>query len=239
MNYYLGLVLIVVAGPLALSFDRRVAFYKDWPAVFGAVAAIVAVFGGWDIWKTASGVWSFNSAYAGQWRFLYLPIGEWLFFVCIPYACIFILACMRGYFKDAPFKTPRALFLGLAAGFALAGALFMYKTYTGVIFLKLAAILVLAEFLTPGSLRSRNFWIAMALTYIPFLISNGILTGKPVVLYDDTKNLGIRVGTIPLEDFFYSFSMLLLAFSLYDKFKARLPRYRAAAADGTETTPHA
>lgn len=239
MNYYLGLVLIVVAGPLALSFDKRVAFYKDWPAVFGAIAVVVAVYGGWDVWKTATGVWSFNPAYAGQWRFLHLPLAEWLFFVCIPYACIFILACVRGYFKDATFKAPRALYLGLAAAFALAGALFMYKTYTGIIFLKAAAIVVLAEFLTPGSLRSTNFWIAMALTYIPFLISNGILTGKPVVLYDDTKNLGIRVGTIPLEDFFYSFSMLLLSFSLYDKFKSRLPRYRPPAADGTDTTPHA
>lgn len=238
MNYYLGLVLIVVAGPLALSFDRRVAFYKDWPAVFGAIAVVVAVYGGWDVWKTATGVWSFNPAYAGQWRFLHLPLAEWLFFVCIPYACIFILACVRGYFIDAAFKAPRALYLGLAAAFALAGALFMYKTYTGIIFLKAAAIVILAEFIAPGSLRSRNFWIAMAITYVPFLISNGILTGKPVVLYDDTKNLGIRVGTIPLEDFFYSFSMLLLAFSLYDKFKSRLPRYRPAA-DGTDTTPHA
>jgi lycopene cyclase domain-containing protein len=226
MSYYTALVLIVIAGPLALSFDRRVAFYRDWPAVFGAIAIVLAVFGGWDVWKTAAAVWSFNPEYAGEWRFLHLPLGEWLFFVCVPYACLFILACVRGYFKDASFTAPRALWFALAAGFAAAGAVFMHKTYTGIVFLSVAAALVTAELAAPRSLRSRNFWVAMALTYIPFLISNGILTGKPVVLYDDTKNLALRLGTIPLEDFFYSFSMLLFSFTLYDAFKARLSRCR-------------
>ena len=55
----------VLAGPLMLSFDKRVAFYRKWPSVFAAIIVVVVVFGAWDVWKTAVGVWSFNDVYAG------------------------------------------------------------------------------------------------------------------------------------------------------------------------------
>ena len=47
----------------------------------------------------------------------------------------------------------------------------------------------------------------------PFLLVNGILTGlldsvSPPVWYNDSENIGIRLMTIPVEDFFYSFSLL-------------------------------
>ena len=50
----------------------------------------------------------------------------------------------------------------------------------------------------------------------PFLLVNGILTGlldsvSPPVWYNDSENIGIRLMTIPVEDFFYSFSLLFLA----------------------------
>ena len=62
MNLYVGLNVLVLALPLALSFDRKVAFWRKWPQVAAATAAVLAVFGGWDVWKTAQGVWGFNSA---------------------------------------------------------------------------------------------------------------------------------------------------------------------------------
>ena len=80
-----------------------------------------------------------------------------------------------------------------------------------------AGVLVLFEYLMPATLRSRNFWIALGLTYLPFLAANGVLTALPIVWYDDTRILGIRAGTIPLEDFFYSFSMLALAALVHDR----------------------
>lgn len=226
-NLYLIVDLLILAGPLALSFDKRVAFHTKWPAVFGSTAIIVLVYGVWDAWKTSKGVWSFSPVYTGEFRFLWLPVGEWAFFICVPYACLFILACIRAYVRDVTFSLPRSGLFAVAALLAGLGVLWRDRTYTGVVLVVAALTLLLSELLTPRSLRSRNFWLAMAVTYIPFIIANGILTALPVVTYDDTQNLGIRVGTIPIEDFLYSFAMLLLAFSMFDLFSPSAERPRS------------
>lgn len=216
MDLYTRIDLLVLALPLALSFDRKVAFWRKGPQVIAAIAGVMAVFIPWDVWKTAQGVWGFNPEYAGHWRFLHLPPGEWLFFICVPYACLFILACVRAYFRDRSWQIPRLAFLLAAGAFVAAACGFRELTYTGTVFLSVAVLLVAMEYAVPANLRSRNFWAAILLTYLPFLLANGVLTSLPIVWYDAAQILAVRVGSIPLEDFFYSFSMLALAVLLYD-----------------------
>jgi lycopene cyclase domain-containing protein len=56
---------------------------------------------------------------------------------------------------------------------------------------------------------------------IPFSVVNGILTGSllpsPIVWYNDAHNLGVRIGTIPVEDIFYGFLLILLFVFIYEK----------------------
>ena len=56
-------------------------------------------------------------------------------------------------------------------------------------------------------------------------VVNGILTGTGiegnVVWYNDDQNLGIRLGTIPVEDTVYAFSMILMNLFLFDFFKKK------------------
>jgi lycopene cyclase domain-containing protein len=59
----------------------------------------------------------------------------------------------------------------------------------------------------------------MAYTAFPFLIVNGMLTALPVVEYNDAHTLGIRVFTIPLEDFFYFFLLLIMNLTIYEYMK--------------------
>ena len=216
MDLYTRIDLLVLALPLVLSFDRKVAFWRSWPQVFAAIAAVVAVFGAWDSWMAARGIWMFNPEHAGTWRFLHLPLGEWLFFVCVPYACLFVLACVRAYFRERALSVPRAVVWGAVAVFLVLAGWFRERGYTGTVFLSVGVALALLEAGVPATLRSRNFWLALGVTYLPFLIANGALTGMPIVLYDDAENLGIRAGSIPVEDFFFSFSMLALAVFVYD-----------------------
>ncbi|MDY0145143.1 MAG: lycopene cyclase domain-containing protein [Kiritimatiellia bacterium] len=225
MNVYLQLDLLVLALPLVLSFDRKVAFWRKWPQVLAAIVGVLVVFGAWDVWKTAAEVWGFNPRYAGDVRVLGLPPGEWLFFVVVPYACLFILECVRAYFRDRTWHIPRWTVGATAGVFTVLACCCRGLTYTGTVFLSVAVAVMLLEWGAPTTLRSRCFWVAMAVTYLPFLIANGVLTGLPIVWYDDVHILAIRVGSIPLEDFFYSFSMLTLAVVIHD----RVGRWRGVA----------
>lgn len=218
MNLYILINLLILLGPLLLSFDKKVAFVRQWPAVWPAILLVVASFGLWDVWMTARDVWWFSQRFAGQTRLFGLPVGEWLFFVCVPYACIFILACVHGYIKDRLLPLPRWLWFLVAAVFAALAVVFSDRLYSFSNFIFAAIILAAAALLIPATLRSRNFWLAILISYLPFLIANGILTGLPIVLYDDSMNLGLRLGTIPLDDFLYSFSMLVLALGGYRYF---------------------
>ena len=69
-----------------------------------------------------------------------------------------------------------------------------------------------------------NFLIMFALILLPFIFSNGILTGldfwkfpvlnsspdveKMIVWYNNQENIGLRIFSIPVEDIFYAFSLL-------------------------------
>ena len=89
---YLFLNLITIAGPLALSFDKKVAFYKNWKQFALAMLTTTTIYIVWDIWFTKINVWLFNPQFLyGKW-FANLPLEEYIFFIIIPYACLFIYA---------------------------------------------------------------------------------------------------------------------------------------------------
>ena len=67
-----------------------------------------------------------------------------------------------------------------------------------------------------------RFYISFLVILIPFIIINGILTGSfiegEVVWYNPEEITGIRLGTIPVEDFAYGFSMILINLMLMNFF---------------------
>jgi lycopene cyclase domain-containing protein len=71
----------------------------------------------------------------------------------------------------------------------------------------------------------RNFFVTFILILIPFVAVNGILTGsliqEEVVWYNNNENLGIRFLTIPIEDFGYGFSLILLSLMLKGKLRQK------------------
>ena len=93
------------------------------------------------------------------------------------------------------------------------------KLYTGVTFLFLALFLSFQML----KLRPRymgRFYFTFAVLVIPFLLINSVLTGaftqEGVVWYNDTHNLGMRIGTIPIEDFFYAMLMILMTITIME-----------------------
>lgn len=215
MSLYLLLDLLVLSAPLLLSFDKKVAFYRRWPAVGFSILLVGSVFVLWDVGATLRGDWSFSKEYTGELRIAGLPLEEILFFVVVPYACIFVLEVVRAYFPEREFRFPSCAAAVLGTIFVLLGLIFYRLPYTLTVFTVTGVFFFLAGLIGKEELGKRSFWLALAISYIPFVVANGVLTGMPVVLYGEGHILGIRIGTIPLEDFFYSFAMLGFNFLVF------------------------
>lgn len=215
---YLLLNIGSILFPLFLSFDKKVHFYTHWwrliPSIlFGAFLFIV-----WDIWFVKEGVWHFNSEYLiGIW-WVHLPLEEILFFICIPYACMFIYACLKSYFTDIFVSISKAitfifLFFFLVMSVVYHQNLYSFVTFSGCF------IILLAHFICFRTKYLGYFYFMWLVHLIPLFIVNGFLTSLPVVIYNDTENMGIRIGTVPFEDMFYSFFLLLLITTSYEGLK--------------------
>ncbi|MDY0289384.1 MAG: lycopene cyclase domain-containing protein [Sphaerochaeta sp.] len=211
MNLYLLIIFLVLAGPLLLSFDKKVAFYRYWKRLALSMLPVTLLYIVWDIMATDQGHWSFDSAYAGGWRLFGLPLGELLFFFVVPYACIFIYEVVKAYFphKESG-NLGRARLVGgvvilLSLGLAL---LFRAQAYTVLALLSLALWIAGTLLVRPRLLLQISTLWFMLLSAVAFLLVNGFLTGIPIVLYNPEAIWGIRIITIPLEDLFYNIGML-------------------------------
>jgi lycopene cyclase domain-containing protein len=149
---------------------------------------------------------------------LRLPLEEWLFFIIIPFCCIFLYEVVNSYFKkDTIGKAAYYINSALIICFLIIALTSPTRLYTVVNFATAASILFFIQLKEPSWLGL--FYRGFLFCLIPFLIVNGILTGLPIVTYDPSENLGLRVATIPVEDFVYCLSMLIVNIGLYEYFK--------------------
>ena len=222
---YFLILAVSIAGPLGLSFDKKVAFYKKWKYLFPAMLLPAVFYILWDIWFTHLGVWSFNPAYITNIKLINLPIEEVLFFFLVPYCCTFIYECLLCYFPNIPNgNTSDRILMGLGLLSFIAGLFLYNKYYSGYTFtllgLFIGALFLFRSYI--GSFKTGHFLVAYAVILIPFLVVNGFLTAIPVVLYNDAENLGIRIYTIPFEDTFYGMLLVLMNIAIYEKLRNRV-----------------
>lgn len=241
---YLAVDLAVLAVPLAFSFDRKVRFVRYWPALFPAIAVMMAVFIPWDIAFTSWGVWGFNEDYLSGIWIAGIPLEEWLFFICIPYACIFTYESLKHYVPTPPMKGAALPATGLLALSSLIMAILLrerlYISTTCLLNAGLCAGLLLGGLRRP-QVREWNhrLWFAYLPLLVPFIISNGILTGlrfwdyaplnrqvgdisDQVVWYDNDHNLRARIFSMPVDDLFYGFLMIALTVVAYEWMARRI-----------------
>ena len=86
-----------------------------------------------------------------------------------------------------------------------------------------AAVMVVAVDLmleTKVTMRG-TFWVFIAVMFLFKSVVNGYLTGRPIVLYGEEFFLNIRIGTIPIEDFFFGFSLMTLSVVLWEYFSGK------------------
>src|SRR5690606_25470546 len=132
---------------------------------------------------------------------------EWLFFYCIPFACVFTYYCLEKFFtfNRADLFNNLIVFTSVIV-LSVVGLLYYDRIYT------LLTVIVTVLTLSYLHFIAKKEWIGKAsfvyLVLMPgFFAVNGILTGSfipsPVVNYNPGDFLGVRMGTIPVEDAVY------------------------------------
>jgi len=230
---YLFVLGITFLAPFLLGFHPSVSFNKQWKKIGKGLFWIAVVYIPWDILKTYFGVWSFNPKFITGIFLINLPLEEVLFFIATPFACLFSYACVQYYWikaKDDENTYHRPAQWGLLTLCILALAVLSLNVsgwYTASA-ISAAIIMTLWSYFR---LSKRQFVLGLltwAILLIPFYICNGILTGidfwqypfwnthqvnieNAVVLYNNAENAGIRIWSVPLEDFFYGIGFYWIA----------------------------
>jgi len=221
MNYvYLLLLFASFVVPFAMSFEKKISFISKYTFYLPTITFISIFFIIWDIVLTARGVWAFNDSYITGLKLFGLPIEEILFFFVIPYIAIFMYEVTKYYFKLESYLISirittfvLAIFL-LILCFTKTSADYTFYTFT---------ITAIVLFLTYKK-KNENityYFATYLLMLLPFLIVNGFLTKLPIVIYNDSQNLSIRIYSIPIEDFIYLMLLMFSNFWLYDYLKTR------------------
>jgi lycopene cyclase domain-containing protein len=214
-----------LAGPLALSFDKKVAFYKKWKYVFVAMLLPALFYIIWDGYFVGEKIWFYNANYIATKTNIYnLPVEEILFFFVVPFCCTFVYECVRCYFPKLQSNKKADSFLWVLAFALLIVGFFTlklrYTSYTSV-FLAVFIFIVMGFRKYFTSFNSAAFLVSYAIILIPYFVVNGFLTALPVLIYDDTENLATRIYTMPVEDMFYGMLLVMMNVVGYEKLMKR------------------
>ena len=107
--------------------------------------------------------------------------------------------------------------------------------YTVAAALAAVAVAVLDLFVVRTRvLADRCMPVVGALIGFFMVVSNGWLTSRPVVVYDDRYRALPRLGTIPLEDFLFGFALVVLTLICWERAKRARPAATAFRGPGTE-----
>lgn len=95
------------------------------------------------------------------------------------------------------------------------------KEYTLLAIISVILTFYLAKVSKIDILRRKEYYFfLLVILGFKFLV-NGFLTGQNIVIYNPQFFLGIRIGSIPLEDFFFGFSMVTMSIIFWEYFKEK------------------
>lgn len=215
---YLALNIFSFLIPFIFSFHPKANFSKKWKFILPAIMITATIFIVWDGLFTRIGVWGFNEKYLSGIYIFNLPLEEVLFFFCIPYACLFTYFALNHLIEKDLLQPYEKFITGiLITAMMLIGGLHIEQWYTSTTFIALALFLAFHTLKLRSHYMGR-FYFAFLLLLLPFFLINGILTGSfiesPVVWYNDAETMGIRIGTIPVEDAFYAILLILMSVTI-------------------------
>lgn len=208
---------VVIAGPLLASRLWLRDFWRQKQALFMSLGTVALPWALMDVAAHYWGWWQYNPQYIFGVRFFGLPIEEIVFFIAVPFACLVVWHAAQRFKGGVPPWVPRAVFVVLVI--ACAGLIALHIGRWRTVFDASIVIITVAALWGSDVVRHKAWWYWNGMTLGLFLVCNAILTTAPVVVYDISAATGWRVGSIPIEDFLYNFSLLNLLVLAYERCK--------------------
>ncbi len=216
MSTYATILLIMFLPTFLLSFLARTKFVPKFMSRASNLLIPIIAFVLWDIAFTQIGVWQFAHKHVHESRLMGLPLEEILFFPVVAFSMLFVYELLRQRLKgQLNFLTQRRVFYLSVLFFAI-GILTHERLYTSVVLLAASGVVFWAGYTQIKIVSSKAFVLTLLVSFVPFMIFNGLLTSIPVVTYDSIYNLNFRMGSIPVEDFVYSLTFLIWIMTAYE-----------------------
>jgi lycopene cyclase domain-containing protein len=215
---YLFFNIVVFSGPFFLALLKPFRF-KHWSEALFSIIIVMIPYVVWDAIVTGMH-WVFNTNYVLGIYLVRLPVEEWFFFITVPFACLFTWEMIIRRIDRNISSVFKYIRYTLYA-FPLLGVIIfnLGLQYTGLVFIFLGLAGLLDRMIKTDLLLQKRFYLYLFFIVAFTLVFNGYLTWRPVVLYDANYQLGLRVFTIPIEDFGYGISLLYLNTMIYERLK--------------------
>lgn len=86
-------------------------------------------------------------------------------------------------------------------------------------------------------LIGKAFWVSYAIVVFFQLVTNGVLTGREVVVYNPDVIVGLRIVFAPIEDLLFGFAIVVQTLSWWTFWGAQLGRAPQPAASPAPDAP--
>ncbi len=233
MSEYLLFNLVVLISPFFAKLVYPNAVLPKGTKTIIAISIPALIFILWDICVT-NYFWSFNTKYILGIYLIGVPIEEWLFFFSVPYACLFIWENLNT--PLIKIKQTGKSYVSFIVMLLFSGIFFLYQAiyYTGIDLLVFAAV-VAFDFISGARLIfSKKTAVFSVILLLLITIFNYYLTARPVVIYNLDVKTSFYVLTIPVEDFIYGFSLIILQLIIY----VRVPYFYKILFSQTQQQSH-
>lgn len=217
-NYWYLLILFVLAGlTLFLFIKKSIVFIMELKYMLPAIIFSGTIFIMLKIRFLQSGFISFNENFLMHKNILSLPIEEWLFLLVISFFAFSVYILVNVKFEK--FNKPNLFYVVsilLLMGFAYEAWYSRQKLIPFFVFFLLSIYFGYTLFRNRFKPHLTKFYISYFIVVIPFFLIKIFLNTLPVILYNNDFTLGIRLFSVPVEEFANLFLLMLINITIFE-----------------------
>lgn len=219
---YLFLLLIFLVIPIILSFQKKIRFIFRLRYLLPATIFSAAIFLMWEWRFTEFGIWSYNPDFITGIDLLKVPLEVWLSVFILPFSSVYIYEWLKIRFEN--FEKPNLFLvvsLVLFVVFAVLAYFYRRELFSFFTFFLTAIYLGYTIFRNRFKKYYTKFYLAFAVSLVPFMVVSLVMYSLPVISYDASHTMHVALLGIPVERLVYLYLMLLINFTIYEYISSR------------------